>query len=436
MQVLENSCRRQSHFPRSASRLERVRWNLVAAASCRRSAAGGRRHVGCGPAALSHIAAGFAIAALLAGSEKVVAQLPGGLFTDVRPVANVNVSDPFYEFVPAVSPNGLELYFTRGGAGLGENIWVAKRNSTNEEFGSPAMLGPAINGLSCCQRVGSLSADGLELYFDSSASGPAIWKSTRNSLDEDFGANPSVNLASVDLPESYGHPYISQTGLELFFQHGFGDASVGYTNIWRAERASLNDDFGAPQQVPNINTATDEYHPTLSPDGLTLFFSDWVTSDPRPGGNGWGDIWYATRPSIDEPFDNVRNVGGPLNGLYGDVNLVVSSDWPADGSTAYFTTTRPELTAGAADIWQATWVAVPPGDNDMDGDVDGYDFLQWQRGESPNPLSASDFTDWGANYGAAVSLSTNSSQVPEPTTALLPALASALFVCFRRQQRG
>ncbi len=29
-------------------------------------------------------------------------------------------------------------------------------------------------------------------------------------------------------------------------------------------------------------------------------------------------------------------------------------------------------------------------DNQNDCDVDGFDFLKWQRGDSPNPLSASD----------------------------------------------
>ena len=47
--------------------------------------------------------------------------------------------------------------------------------------------------------------------------------------------------------------------------------------------------------------------------------------------------------------------------------------------------------------------ASPPGNFDLDGDVDGFDFLKWQRGESPNPLSESDPADWEANYGTVIS---------------------------------
>ncbi len=58
------------------------------------------------------------------------------------------------------------------------------------------------------------------------------------------------------------------------------------------------------------------------------------------------------------------------------------------------------------------------GDFDFDGDVDGFDFLKWQRGESPNPLSPSDLADWQTNYGMPP-LVTAVSLVPEPTSVLL-----------------
>jgi hypothetical protein len=54
------------------------------------------------------------------------------------------------------------------------------------------------------------------------------------------------------------------------------------------------------------------------------------------------------------------------------------------------------------------------GDFDDDGDVDGRDFLVWQRGESPTPLSAGDLADWQTNYGAG-GLGAFAA-VPEPAT--------------------
>ncbi|MBX3426342.1 MAG: hypothetical protein KF688_11735 [Pirellulales bacterium] len=65
------------------------------------------------------------------------------------------------------------------------------------------------------------------------------------------------------------------------------------------------------------------------------------------------------------------------------------------------------------------------GDFDLDGDADGRDFLIWQRGGSPDPLSAGDLADWQAGYGG--SLQVASVAVPEPPSAgLLLALIAWL----------
>ncbi|RIK78570.1 MAG: hypothetical protein DCC67_11405 [Planctomycetota bacterium] len=57
--------------------------------------------------------------------------------------------------------------------------------------------------------------------------------------------------------------------------------------------------------------------------------------------------------------------------------------------------------------------AAAPGDFDGDGDADGADLLAWQRGQSPQPLSASDLVEWQANFG--IGLGTVALvNVPEP----------------------
>jgi hypothetical protein len=73
-----------------------------------------------------------------------------------------------------------------------------------------------------------------------------------------------------------------------------------------------------------------------------------------------------------------------------------------------------------------------PGDFDLGGNADGQDFLQWQRGGSPNPLSASDLADWESNYGTTAPLSATSAAVPEPTTCTLALAALCLAMSRRR----
>jgi hypothetical protein len=42
------------------------------------------------------------------------------------------------------------------------------------------------------------------------------------------------------------------------------------------------------------------------------------------------------------------------------------------------------------------------GDFDGDGDIDGRDFLRWQRGGSPNPHSSQDLNDWKSRFGVGL----------------------------------
>ena len=80
------------------------------------------------------------------------------------------------------------------------------------------------------------------------------------------------------------------------------------------------------------------------------------------------------------------------------------------------------------------FLATIAGDFDLDLDVDGFDFLKWQRGESPNgAYSTSDLSDWETNYGMVAPLVAAASTVPEPNTLLLVALASLLGISVRRR---
>jgi hypothetical protein len=53
------------------------------------------------------------------------------------------------------------------------------------------------------------------------------------------------------------------------------------------------------------------------------------------------------------------------------------------------------------------------GDFDFDGDVDGRDFLVWQRGGSPSGTTAGDLAEWQRDYGAG-QLEATLHAVPEP----------------------
>ena len=79
-------------------------------------------------------------------------------------------------------------------------------------------------------------------------------------------------------------------------------------------------------------------------------------------------------------------------------------------------------------IYDATSVVLAStyaGDFDFDGDVDGFDFLEWQRGFG-DIYDSGDLEDWEANYGMVASLVAASASVPEPTSLVLLGLGGLL----------
>ncbi|MEM8946242.1 MAG: hypothetical protein AAGD11_13800 [Planctomycetota bacterium] len=106
-------------------------------------------------------------------------------------------------------------------------------------------------------------------------------------------------------------------------------------------------------------------------------------------------------PALGVSFTILSSQTGLVNSEFATANLPVF-----DGRTF-------ELVYNAASV-ELQVVAVPlAGDFDADGDVDGADFLLWQRGGSPDPLSADDLATWQSAYGGVAASA--AAVVPEPT---------------------
>ena len=68
-------------------------------------------------------------------------------------------------------------------------------------------------------------------------------------------------------------------------------------------------------------------------------------------------------------------------------------------------------------------------------ELDGDDFLAWQRAALANPLSPADLASWKANFGRAGSEAAQASiAVPEPSTYALAITAICGVAAFRRRR--
>jgi Tol biopolymer transport system component len=193
---------------------------------------------------------------------------------------------------PFITPDGNWLYFSSirphdGVARADLDLWRVERRGAG--WGEPERLGPEVN-TGADELYASVTSDGT-LYFASGPVAPAplrhwdIYRARpggggfagRDALGPGVNTQPSASDTTPVAAWEF-NPEISADGTLLIFAslrpggHGLGDlyASRLVEGEWSPAR-----NLG-----PAVNSAADEYHPTLSRDGRRLYFVR------RPGSHG------------------------------------------------------------------------------------------------------------------------------------------------------
>jgi len=185
----------------------------------------------------------------------------------------------------------------------------------------------------------TLAADGLTAYFSRrETSDYDLYVATRGDTSSAFGALGLVPNVNSTLGEHA--PSLSPDGLQLFFDTGSLDNGLEHVVV--SSRTSPGATFGAPQLVANVTSAGVDEHPYLSLGGQTLLFASAQPSEDR--------LLYAaakTGAGFDAP------VLVPLSHVAGsdDTHPVLSND----GLRLYFRSARPGSYSGDTDgdIWMA-----------------------------------------------------------------------------------
>jgi hypothetical protein len=183
----------------------------------------------------------------------------------------------------SISQDQLEIFFCRNDVG----IMRSSRLTPTATFSAPV----AVQGLDPAGTTSPagpcLAPDGLALYYHLFGA---------QSFDLAFATRPTPGdpftfvrtLDEVNSPtEIDGWPTVSADGLELYFE---SSRSGSGTRIFRATRTSTSQPFGSPAVVPELSVGLESGDPDLSPDGKTITFAalDAV---------GW-DLYTATRTCL------------------------------------------------------------------------------------------------------------------------------------------
>lgn len=152
---------------------------------------------------------------------------------------------------------------------------------------------------------------------------------------------PHLNTTSDD-----SSPCVTSDGLEMYFTSSRPDLagqSGCNVDIWVTRRATTDVPWGTPENLgPPVNTPSfAEANPSISADGLELYFSDaWppllVGCELLPGGHGRGDVWVSKRDTREAAWGLPVNLGPEVNSFEYDGTPHIS----ADGLSLYFCTAR------------------------------------------------------------------------------------------------
>ncbi len=150
-----------------------------------------------------------------------------------------------------------------------------------------------------------------------------------------------VNLGPVvNSPYNDFHPGVSRDGLSLYFTSdrpgGVGPGGKDREEIWVTRRDGLGAPWGPPRNLgPKINTSGYSTGvPNLTPDGRRLFFGS-----NRPGGFGSSDLWVARRDDLKDDFawKSPVNLGSAINSSNGQDSAAFLEDKETGVTTLYFT---------------------------------------------------------------------------------------------------
>ena len=177
-------------------------------------------------------------------------------------------------------------------------------------------------------------------YADSTSSTSYdIWVATRTSTLGVFSAG--VSVAGLNGNDLEAGPWLSGDEKLIYF-YSVRAGGLGGADIWIADLAANG--ASNVRNLADVNTASDEENPVLTPDGLTIVFS---SRQSGRGAKGNYDIWIARRTTAADGFGQSVNVA-ELNTTADDAPSWISPD----GCTLSFVRNR--VSANAFDLYQAT----------------------------------------------------------------------------------
>jgi hypothetical protein len=284
---------------------------------------------GCGRVSFDPVADGSAARCMQWDKWSAPVKLAG-------PINSVGNDD--WDPAPALSQTVLAFHSYRPPS-QSADLWYATRPDQLSSFGTPQIIAELSSAAT--EDDPSLTEDALEIVYSSNQAGQYdIYLATRATAQDAWSApQPVTNVNTASYETS---PWISADGLVLWI--GAFDNATTNDELFVSTRVDRSQPFGPRQHVVELGSTGEDQNPTLSADGLDVYFSS-----TRPGGPGGYDVYTAHRDTLGAPFGTpvlVPELSTPLD----DIGLHLSPD----GATMYWNPDAQVNGGGDADMFTST----------------------------------------------------------------------------------
>lgn len=234
----------------------------------------------------------------------------------------------FQDAWPRLSADELDLVFASDRSAPGDfDLFYATRLTTDVPFGAPLRLANLASGE--LESHPFLSGDGLRLYFfsrrptvDGGSPDDESYVATRAKRTDSFGVPTRLSFSGSDIDsQAVLARFRNETWFRSTRPGGAGQGDL-YRVTGKPGGAVWEFDDTTLAAVSELNTPSDEWAPTLSADGLTIYFASTRIDG---GAKGLRDIWKATRANVNDPFGLPSNVA-ELNTVDADAPSHLSDD--------------------------------------------------------------------------------------------------------------
>ena len=216
-----------------------------------------------------------------------------------EPMPVTEASTEYDEYTPFLSFDGLSLYFARGMTS-GYYYFRIFEATRQKPYGPFTSVSQVLSSSGKHVFWPWVSSDNLRMYYFAQTENPILWQfkvSERASANDPWPQG--TNISELNTLGRVDAPRLTADELTMFFDSPDLPGEGGY-DLWMASRPDMNSPFDEVTNLAELNTTSIDHAPSVSPDGLTLYFCS--------NRNGQYQLFKATRQSLTGPFGNIEHL--------------------------------------------------------------------------------------------------------------------------------